>query len=79
MFSKIKKWFHSSETIFLARLETLVGFLLAVGASLDWSQLMSLDFSDGLLNNKQALAIGLIMIVKGTLLELARRRGATDL
>lgn len=79
IWNKIKDWFHHSETIFLARLEAFIGFILAVGVSLDWTQLMSLDFSNGIFNSKQVMFIGILMLAKGIITELARRRGATDL
>lgn len=74
----IKDWFSRSETIFLARFEAFVGFLVAVGAAFDWSPLLSLGFDTGI-NWKQAAFLGGLMFVKGVLVELARRRNAVDL
>lgn len=74
----IKAWFSNSETIFLARMEVVVGFLTAVIGGLDWTPLMSMDFSNAV-SNKQMLILGATIIVKGILSEIARRRNATDL
>lgn len=78
MWNSIKKWFKNSETIFIARLETAVGFLVAALSAIDWTPLMSMDFSQAFSWN-QFTVIGLMLIVKGLISEWARRRNATDL
>jgi hypothetical protein len=79
LWNKIKDWSGWSEagSIFVARLEVVVGFLISVFEGLDWSYLMSMDFSQGI--NKQVLFVGLLIIVKGLISEITRRHNATDL
>ena len=70
MWSKIKAFFSDSETIFLARLQMIVGIL--------WSVLPSIDpelFHD-LIGEKW---FGVFLIVWGVVTEIARRRRADDL
>lgn len=71
----VKSWFKYSETILLARLEVITGFLIAAVEGMDWSALMNLDFSNSIAN-KQLLAVGGIVVVKGFVSEYARRRNA---
>ena len=78
LLNKIKAFFKNSETIFLARLESVAGIFWAVIEGMDWSAILSLDFTNALAS-RQAIFIGGILFVKGVLLELARRRNATDL
>lgn len=72
-YQAVKNWFWNSESIFLARLETATGFTLAVLQSVDWHTLLSQDFSKGLTWNN-GVALGLAMVAKGVISELARRR-----
>lgn len=78
MWAKIKQFFHDSETIFMARLEVILGFVTAALGGIDWTPLLSAgtvpDFSVNL-----AVNIGVIMIIKGLLLEWARRRRDPEL
>lgn len=71
----VKAWFKDSETIFLARMEVLVGFIIAVVGAMDWSPLMTFDLSSGF-DTKQLLIVGGMIIVKGVISEIARRRNA---
>ena len=77
-YNKIKDWFKRSETIFLARLEAASGFVIGAMNSIDWSPLLSLDFTHAFAWNQYS-ALGGIMLVKSIITELARRRNATDL
>ena len=77
IWNKIRKWFKDSEVIFLARALTLYGFILAVFTGIDWTSLMSIDFSNGF--DKKVLTASSFYIVQGIVIELARRHRATDL
>jgi hypothetical protein len=76
---KVKHWsgWSAAGTIFIARMETASGFLLAVLGGLDWSSLMALDFSNGI-NTPQMIGGG-ILVVKGIVTEMTRRNNAVDL
>lgn len=74
----VKAWFKNSETIFLARAEVVVGFMIAVVGAMDWSPLLTFDISSGF-DTTQLLVVGGMIIVKGVISEIARRRNATDL
>ena len=76
MIQEIKAWFKFSETIFLSRCDILVGFLLAAVAAIDWSPLMTMDFSSGF-DTKQLYVLGGICIFRGIIGEWARRRNST--
>jgi hypothetical protein len=70
MWDKIKKWFKDSETIFLARLQVLIGGLLAALASLT-------ELLNAVPQIQQYLTpklIGFYVIGLGLLTELLRRR-----
>lgn len=73
VWDNIKAWFKRSETILIARLEILVGFMLAAVQGMDWSALMSLDFTNSV-SSKEFLSIGGLVIAKGLISEWARRR-----
>ena len=78
IWESIKAWFKYSETILLARVEAFAGILIAALEGVDWSPLLTLDFANAI-HNKQALYIGGLIFAKGLILEIARRRRATDL
>ena len=78
MWESIKNWFSNSETILIARLETVTGFLIAALSAIDWTPLLSMDFSQAFSWN-QFTVIGAILILKGLISEWARRRNAVDL
>jgi hypothetical protein len=78
LLQRFKDWFHNSETILLARIETFTGFLVAAIGGMDWSQIYSLDFSHAIAS-KQNLTIGSVAFLHGLVIEAARRRpGSTD-
>ena len=68
-----RAWFKNSETILVARVTTLFGFLVAAGGALDWSPLLSLNFGSGF-SDRQLIAIGTMVFAQGILVEAARRR-----
>jgi len=72
MFQSIKDWFKRSETIFLARLEALVGFVILAFSVMDWSPLISIGMSTGFTWG-QIYMLGIIMVIKGGVSEWARR------
>ena len=78
MWKRIKQFFSYSETIFLARLEVILGFLLAALSSVDWSPLFAAGSSPNF-NWKTGLTLGIILIIRGLILEWARRRRDNDL
>ena len=76
MWDKIKAFFSRSETIFLARLEALMGLMTGAISYMDYSLIERMGTG---LTKGQAMILGGIMFAKGLTAELARRRGATDL
>ena len=71
----LRNWFRSSETILIARVTAVTGFVVASLAAADWSNLLSLDFT----NPKQILGVGLVALSHGLVTEAARRRpGSSD-
>jgi len=75
---KIRGYFKDSETIFLARLTSLVGFIATVAAGMDWSPFVSLA-QDGGFDAKQAMWLGVFLIAQGVAFELARRARDPDM
>lgn len=74
----VKAFFHNAESIFIARVTALGGFLLSSLEGMDWSALMNLDFSN-VVHNTQALIAGGVIFAHGVISEIARRRNAVDL
>lgn len=72
---QVKAWFKYSETIFLARLATLGGFITALVGSLDLSPLSTVDYST-LFTKRQVIGIGAGILISGIVAEIARRRNA---
>jgi hypothetical protein len=70
LWQRIRAWFKDSETIFLARLQMLVGIL--------WSVLPTIDptLFQSLVGERW---FGMFLIVWGVITEIARRRRAKDL
>lgn len=66
----IKDFFKRSETIFYARLQTIIGFIIAVLGTIDWSQIQSWDFT----TPRQTAWLGIGLIVNGLVTEVLRRR-----
>lgn len=75
----IKAWFLNSETIFVARLTALVGLVTTAAGSLDLSPLWSLFGTGTGFTFKQVAWIGGLLLTQGVVLEVLRRRNATDL
>ncbi len=73
IWDETKAWFHRRESIFLARATAFGGFLVAALEGMDWSALLSLDFSN-VVQNSQALIVGAGIFLHGVISELARRR-----
>jgi len=71
--NKVSSWFYNSESIFLARLEVFLGFIVVALAALDWSPLLAFGVSTGF-TWTQAMILGGIMAIKGFVSELARLR-----
>ena len=71
MLEKVKAWFRNSWTIFVARIQYVVGFvgaaLIAKFSDYDFSQLASLDA-------KSAFKMLAYAVVAGIVTEVARRR-----
>lgn len=76
IYQSIKDWFKSSETIFLARLETLSGVVLGGAAGIDWTSLMAMDWSKVLTGDKTVWLTAGGMFIHGLILEIARRRNS---
>lgn len=68
--TETKAWFKYSETIFLARIQVLSGFVLAGLANVDWSTL------SGFVDFKQAMYMSGGLVANGLLTEYLRRRNA---
>lgn len=70
---KLKGWLYDhSETILVARLTALAGFVITVLGALDWTSLINLDVH----NTKQIFFTGAVVLAQGVSVELARRRNA---
>lgn len=67
MWSKIRRFFSDSETIFLARLQMVLGIAWEIAAAVDWSPVVPPKY------------LPYYMIAAGILTELARRARADDL
>jgi hypothetical protein len=74
IWDKLKAFFARSETIFLARLESLTGLAIAGVNGIDWTAITSMDFTNAEAS-RTALITGLGMFVHGLVMEAARRRG----
>ncbi len=71
--TKTKAFFHYSATILLARITTVVGIVIAATGAMNWAPLLSLNVDTGF-NKNQVIWLGLITIIQGVGVELARRR-----
>lgn len=67
---KVKKFFKDSTTIFWARVQTVVGFAIAVAGSVDWTTISTLDWT----TPKQTVWIGVGILANGIITEVLRRR-----
>lgn len=77
LWNKLKAWFKYSETILLARMESLSGLIIASVSALDWSPMLNLGIDTGA-SIKQGVILGSIMFVKGITTEWARRRNTVE-
>lgn len=81
LWTDIKGWFNRSWSIFIARLEVLVGFLVGVFGGIDWTALVNLNWYDAIYS-KTNLLVAALIIIKGIVSEMGRRAGtvvtATD-
>lgn len=73
--TKVKKFFNDSETIFWARLQVLGGVVMGTLTSIDYTVLHS---NTGL-DQRQLWVLAGILAFQGFVTEIARRRRATDL
>lgn len=77
----VKAWFNRSWSIFIARMEVLVGFLIGVFGGIDWAALTQLNWYDAVYS-KTNLLVAALIIIKGIVSEMGRRAGtvvvATD-
>lgn len=76
--SGIKAWFKHSETILLARIELISGFVITAVSAMDWSPLLSMGVDTGF-TWKQGMVLGSITLAKGLITELARRRNTQQI
>lgn len=76
-FEEVKSFFKYSETIFIARLQSLTGLIMAVVGTVDWSPVFNLLGLDTGFSWKQTTWLGIGLFFKGIIDELARRRNAT--
>lgn len=65
-----KKWFKDSTTIAYARLQVLVGFFAAAIGNIDWTTVMTWNWSAP----KQNFWIGVGLMINGIITEVLRRR-----
>lgn len=79
--TQIKNWsgWSTAGTIFLARMEILIGFVLAVLASLDWTSLLALAANGEAPSPQTIYTTAIILTAKGIITEIVRRWNATDL
>ena len=78
MWNRIKIFFRDSETIFLARLQMLVGFVVAAATAMDWGPLIGMA-SGGGFDKDQLISLAVILFVQGVAIEYMRRRRADDM
>lgn len=76
---EVKAFFRYSETIFIARLQSLIGLVMAVVGAVDWSPVFNLLGMDTGFSWKQTTWLGIGLFFKGIIDELARRRNAPEL
>lgn len=74
---EVKAFFRYSETIFIARVQSLFGLIIATVGAVDWSPVFNLLGVDTGFSYKQTIWLGVGLFFKGIVDELARRRNAT--
>jgi hypothetical protein len=78
-FEEVKAFFKYSETIFIARLQSLIGLVMAVIGTVDWSPVFNLLGLDTGFSYKQTAWLGVGLFFKGIVDELARRRNSKEM
>lgn len=73
---EVKAFFKYSETILIARLQSLTGLIMAVVGAVDWSPVFNLLGVDTGFSWRQTTWLGIGLFFKGIIDELARRRNA---
>lgn len=73
---EVKAFFAYSETILIARLQSLIGLIVATVGAVDWSPVFNFIGVDTGFSYKQTIWIGVGLFFKGIIDELARRRNA---
>jgi hypothetical protein len=73
---EVKAFFKYSETILIARVQSLVGLIVAVVGAVDWSPVFNLLGLDTGFSYRQTMWLGIGLFFKGIVDELARRRNA---
>lgn len=73
----VKAFFKYSETVFVARLTMLTGFITTALGAVDWSPLYSLIGTDPGFTKNQVMWLGITTFGKGLLDEYLRRRNST--
>jgi len=74
LWTDIKAWFNKSWSIFIARMEVLVGFIIGAVGGIDWSALVNLNWYDAVYS-KTNLLVAALIIIKGIVSEMGRRAG----
>lgn len=73
---EVKAFFKYSETILVARLQSLIGLVMAVVGAVDWSPVFNLLGVDTGFSWKQTAWLGIGLFFKGIVDELLRRRNS---
>lgn len=71
---KVKGWFKHAWSIFIARAEVFVGFIIGVVGAVDWAGYASFDFGAGFSHN-QLFWFSIGLVIKGIVSEVGRRSG----
>lgn len=74
----VKAWFKRSESIFLARIAAISGFVTSAIGFMDWSPLWSLLQTGTEFTKHQLIGMGIALVGGGVMLEIARRRGTRE-
>lgn len=77
MWNSIRVFFRDSETLAFARLQMVLGVIVAAAAAMDWGPIVGLVSSGGF-TIRQAIGLGLTLLVQGIVTEIARRLRAED-
>jgi hypothetical protein len=74
VWDRVKAWFKRSETILIARGTAFLGFITAAFAAIDWSPLFTFFGTNTGFDKRQVIALGVMAVVQGIGIEVARRR-----